>query len=121
MNQPNHLASYLAFGLAACAFFASYCRRAWLPLMLVGLVLLLGMVLTFSRISWLHIVIVGGLAGLLWTKDQRGVRRWLLACAPLVLLAVVYQLLDGLVAHANLLWHWGLPGSVGDRMQEGRG
>ncbi len=121
MNQPNHLASYLAFGLAACAFFASYCRRAWLPLMLVGLVLLLGMVLTFSRISWLHIVIVGGLAGLLWTKDQRGVRRWLLACAPLVLLAVVYQLLDGLVAHANLLWHWGLPGSVGDRMQEGAG
>ena len=121
MNQPNHLASYLAFGLAACVFLASKWRGAWIPLVMMALVLLLGMVLTFSRISWLHIVIVGGLAGLVCTKDQRGPRRWLLVCAPVVLLAVVYELFDWLVAHANLLWHLDLPGSLGGRMQEGTG
>ncbi|CAJ0795560.1 hypothetical protein LMG7141_03109 [Ralstonia condita] len=121
MNQPNHLASYLAFGLAACAFFASKRQRAWIPLIPVAMVLLLGMVLTFSRISWLYIVIVGALAGFAWTEDQRGLRRWMLVCAPVVLLAAVYEVFDWLVAHANLLWHLDLPGSLGDRMQEGAG
>ncbi|MFX5752249.1 pilin glycosylation ligase domain-containing protein, partial [Acinetobacter baumannii] len=27
MNQPNHVASYLAFGLAACLFLAQRFRR----------------------------------------------------------------------------------------------
>ncbi|NWK43367.1 PglL family O-oligosaccharyltransferase [Ralstonia pickettii] len=121
LNQPNHLASYLAFALAACAFFASKCRRAWIPLAAISLVLLLGMALTFSRITWLHIGVVGGLAGLAWTVDQTGYRRWMWACVPILLLAVVYQLFNWLAAYANVVWHLDLPGSMGDRMQEGAG
>ena len=121
MNQPNHLASYLAFSLAACAFFASKCRRARILLVAISLVLLLGMALTFSRITWLHVVVVGGLAGLAWTVDQTGYRRWMWACVPILLLAVVYQLFNWLAAYANVVWHLDLPGSMGDRMREGAG
>lgn len=121
LNQPNHLASYLAFALAACAFFASKCRSARIPLAAISLVLLLGMALTFSRITWLHIAVVGGLAGLTWTVDQTGYRRWLWTCVPILLLAVLYQLFNWLAAYANVIWHLDLPGSMGDRMQEGAG
>lgn len=121
LNQPNHAASYLAFGLAACAFLVSKCPRARAGVAVVALILLVGMSLTFSRITWLHIILVGGLTGLAWTVDQRGWRRWLMACVPVVLLVVAYQLCNWLVAYANTLWHLGLSPSMGDRMQEGTG
>ncbi|WP_316663681.1 Wzy polymerase domain-containing protein [Ralstonia psammae] len=121
MNQPNHLASYLAFGLAASMFLALRCRRARWPLAVVAVILLIGISLTFSRMSWLHIIVVGGLIGMAWTADQRGVRRWMRACLPVVLLVATYQLCSWMVEYANALWHLELSASTVDRLGEGTG
>ncbi|WP_296223842.1 PglL family O-oligosaccharyltransferase [Ralstonia sp. UBA689] len=118
LNQPNHVASYLAFGLAACLLLAQKYRRSRVPLVMAALVFLLGMALTFSRVTWLHLCVVGGIAGLVWSADVRGARRWWLACVPLVALAVAYQVCNWLVDYANVLWHLDLPSSLGDRFKD---
>ena len=121
LNQPNHVASYLAFALAACLFLAQKCRRGRILLVGIGVALLLGMALTISRITWLHIALVGGLAGLAWSADERGPVRWLKACVPVLGLALVYQACNWLVAYVNVLWHLDLPSSLGERMEQGAG
>lgn len=121
LNQPNHVASYLAFGLAASLFLAHKCRRARIPLAVAVLLLLLGMSLTVSRITWLHIAVVGGLAGWVAAAGERGLRKWVIACVPLVGLVVAYQICNWLVAYANILWHLDLPTSLDERMQQGVG
>ncbi len=121
LNQPNHVATYLAFGLAACFFLGARSRRYWAPLAVITLALLLGMALTFSRMSWLHLVVVGGAAGLAWSGEERGVRRWIRACMPMLGLAVTYQACNWLVAYANVLWHLDLPTSLDERLQQGIG
>lgn len=121
LNQPNHVASYLAFALAACFFLAEKSRRSRFPLTCVGVVLLLGMALTVSRITWLHIALVGALAGLAWSAEEFGSRRWVKACAPVVALALAYQACNWLVAYVNVLWDLGLPSSLGERMEQGAG
>lgn len=121
LNQPNHVASYLAFALAACFFLAKKSRRWGFPLTCVGVALLLGMALTVSRITWLHIALVGALAGLAWSAEERGSRRWIKACAPVVALALAYQACNWLVAYVNVLWDLGLPSSLGERMEQGAG
>lgn len=121
MNQPNHLASYLAFGLAACGFLASRCRRAWIPLALLAFALLLGMSLTVSRITWLHVAVLGCIGGLVWTAGETSQRRWMRASVPLALLVVAYAFSNWLVSQADELWHLGMSTSLGDRMQEGVG
>ena len=121
LNQPNHLASYLAFALAACFFLAQKCRRWCIPLAGVGVALLVGMALTISRITWLHTVLVGGLAGLAWSAGDRGPWRWVKACVPILGLVLVYQACNWLVAYVNALWHLDLPSSLGERMEQGAG
>jgi len=121
LNQPNHVASYLAFGLAACLFLGQRFPRWRMALAAIGLSLLLGMALTISRVTWLHVAVVGGTAGLAWSANERGIRRWIVACVPLLALAVAYQCCGWLVSYANLLWHLDLPSSLGERMQEGAG
>ncbi|AXV82515.1 PglL family O-oligosaccharyltransferase [Ralstonia solanacearum] len=121
LNQPNHVATYLAFGLAACLFLGSTRRRYWALLAAIALALLLGMALTVSRMSWLHLVLVGGIAGLAWSVEERGARRWIRACVPVLGLAVAYQLCNWLVAYANVLWHLDLPTSLDERLQQGVG
>lgn len=121
LNQPNHVATYLAFGVAACVFLANRCRRARIPLAVTALALLLGMSLAFSRTAWLHIVAIGGLAGLLWTVDQSGWQRWVKACTPALMLVAIYQLCNWTIAYANIRWHLDLPTSMGGRMHEGVG
>lgn len=121
LNQPNHVASYLAFGLAACAFLAYRCPRARPPLALVALTFLLGMSLAFSRTTWLHVVAIGWLIGLVVTANQPGWQRWMRACVPVLVLLVVYQLCNWLVAYVNIHWHLDLPTSLGERMNEGVG
>ncbi|PLT16844.1 MULTISPECIES: O-antigen ligase family protein [Ralstonia] len=122
LNQPNHVATYLACGLAACLFlFQSNRSVRRLPLLLAISILLMGMALTFSRITWLHIVVIAGGAGLAMGGSLRGPRRWVVVSVPLVSLAATYQLCNWLVAYANTLWHLGLPTSMGERMQQGVG
>lgn len=124
LNQPNHVGSYLAFGLAACLFLA-HRHRKWFGLLIVAvLALLLGMALTFSRVTWIHIAVVGLLAGIPLAAETRG-RAWsvrlLALCGPVVLLALTYQACGSVVALANGAWNLDLPGSMGQRMQEGVG
>ena len=121
LNQPNHVASYLAFALAACFFLAQKHQRWSIPLVGVGIALLLGMALTVSRITWLHITLVGALAGLAWSANEHGLRQWVKACAPALGLALAYQACNWLVAYVNVLWDLGLPSSLGERMEQGAG
>ncbi|MDF6710462.1 pilin glycosylation ligase domain-containing protein, partial [Escherichia coli] len=121
LNQPNHVGSYLAFGLAACVFVAQEFKRWRLALAVIAVIFLLGMALTISRVTWLHVVVVGALAGLAWSASARGLRRWLAVGASVLLLVAVYEACNWFVSYANVLWHLDLPGSLGERMQEGVG
>jgi len=121
LNQPNHVASYLAFGLAASLFLMQKGRHWRMPMACAALVLLFGMALTISRITWVHLFIVGGLAGVLRALSERGVRRWIAMLVPTVVLALAYQVCNWLVSYANAFWSLGLPTSLGERMQEGAG
>jgi len=124
LNQPNHVGTYLAFGLAACLFLGQR-HRKWFGLLTVAvLALLLGMALTFSRVTWIHIAVVGLLAGIPLVAEARG-RAWLIRllafCGPVLLLALAYQSWGWLISLANGAWALDLPGSMGQRMQEGVG
>lgn len=124
LNQPNHVGTYLAFGLAGCIFLA-YRHRKWLlPLVVVMLALLLGMALTFSRMTWIHVAVVGLLAGIPLAAEVRN-RTWpfrlLVFVVPLLLLTVAYQGWNWLIAVVNGMWTFDLPGSMGERLQEGAG
>lgn len=121
LNQPNHVGSYLAFGLAACVFVAQEFKRWRLALAVIAVIFLLGMALTISRVTWMHVVVVGALAGLAWSASARGLRRWLAVGASVLLLVAVYEACNWFVSYANVLWHLDLPGSLGERMQEGVG
>lgn len=121
LNQPNHVGSYLAFGLAAALFLAQTSRRSRIPLFAIALALLVGMALTVSRTSWLLVIVVGLLAGWVRASGRPGARKWIEAFAPLILLVLVYQICDSLVAYGNLRWHWDLPVSLAGRVQEGVG
>lgn len=124
MNQPNHVGTYLAFGLAACLFLAHQHRRWLAPLMFSMLALLLGMALTFSRVTWIHIAVIGVLAGLPLAVEARGrslAGRLLLLAGPLLALLVTYEAWNWVIALANKLWVLDLPGSMGQRMHEGVG
>ncbi|WP_439890209.1 Wzy polymerase domain-containing protein [Ralstonia sp. 25C] len=124
LNQPNHVGTYLAFGLAACLFLGQRHRKCLGLLTVAVLALLLGMALTFSRVTWIHIALVGLLAGIPLAAEARG-RAWLIRllalCGPVLLLALAYQSWGGLISLANGAWALDLPGSMGQRMQEGVG
>lgn len=109
LNQANHVATYVALGLAACMFLMyRIARWRWL-ISAIGLIFLVGMVLTFSRTAWIHVVVVGVLSGLLARGDERGVRGWLKVLAPTLALVVCYQLCIWLVGYVNVIMHFDLP------------
>lgn len=121
LYQPNHVASYLAFGLAACFYLASRWRRARVPLAIVGVLLLWGITLTVSRTTWLLLIAVGIFQGFAVPVDERGWRVWIRRATPLVMLLMVYQFCNWTMDYGNARWHWDLPGSLSDRMQQGVG
>lgn len=109
LNQANHVATYVAMGLAACMFLMYRAARwRWL-ISAIGLIFLVGMVLTFSRTAWIHVMVVGVLSGLLARGDERGVRGWLKVLAPTLALVVCYQLCIWLVGYVNVIMHFDLP------------
>lgn len=124
LNQPNHVGTYLAFGLAACLYLGHQ-HRKWFVLLLIAMnVLLIGMALTFSRVTWVHIAIIGLLAGIPLTvaaKDRAWPARLLALMGPLLLLVLAYQVWNWAISFANAVWTLDLPGSMGQRMHEGAG
>jgi O-antigen ligase len=126
LNQPNHVGSYLAFGLAACLFLGNRYRESkWLALLGIAmLALLMGMALTFSRMTWIHVVVVGLLAGIPLSAEgsYRSRHAKLLALvAPALLLTLAYQGWNWIISFANHLWLLDLPGSMGERFEAGVG
>ncbi|PLC44062.1 polymerase [Ralstonia pickettii] len=124
LNQPNQVATYLAFGLAACLFLAHRYPQ-WRALQVgVMLLLLLGMALTFSRMAWLHVVVVGLLAGVSLGAESRArtcPARLLVLVAPMLALVLVFQGWNWLIAVANSIWTFDLPNSMGERLEAGVG
>lgn len=119
LNQPNHVASYLAIGLAACVFLVYRAVRwKWLALP-IAMALLVGITLTFSRTAWIHVVLVGVLCGLLQKGERRGFQGWLNAAVPPAVFVLCYQLCNLLVGYTNDVMHLGLPTSLGERMVHG--
>ncbi|CAJ0683055.1 hypothetical protein R82526_02060 [Ralstonia mannitolilytica] len=124
LNQPNHVGTYLAFGLAACLYLAHQYRCWLVPLWIAMLALLLGMALTFSRGTWIHLAVVGGLAGVVLTAEMRQ-RSWatklFALVGPLLGLVLAYQIWNCVIALANGVWALDLPGSMGERLHQGVG
>lgn len=118
LNQPNHVASYLAMGLAATLLMAKRFPRWLVPLIITTVLLEVGMALSFSRTSWLHILSIGALSGWVVAKAEYGFRRWVRALTPLIVLVLTYQLCNWLLAHANASWNLGLATSLGERMNQ---
>ncbi|MCL6455604.1 MAG: O-antigen ligase C-terminal domain-containing protein [Ralstonia pickettii] len=123
LNQPNHVASYFAFGLAACLFLWQRVRSLGLRILLgiVVLAFLFGTALSVSRVAWLHLIAVGLFAGWSWASQTTGRRRWFVFVTPVLALTIAYQLCNWLMDYGNVLWQWGLPTSLGERMQQGAG
>lgn len=121
LYQPNHVASYLAIGIAACLFLRRGAGRLAVRIMwsIMILTILFGMALTVSRMAWLHVVCIGLFAGSPRALESAGRRRWFDAVAPVVLLAIAYDLCNVLMDYGNALWQWDLPTSLGERMQQG--
>ncbi|MBA9845327.1 O-antigen ligase C-terminal domain-containing protein [Ralstonia pickettii] len=119
LNQANHVASYLAFGLAACLFLAQKNKSWRVPLTCIVPLFMLGMIVTFSRTTWLHIIAIGALAGLVCTSGESGRRRLWLASVRLLALVAAFQVCSWAVDCANAFWHLGFPVSLNERMQTG--
>jgi O-antigen ligase len=92
LGQPNHLANYLALGLASLLYLMAHAKLArWVGLPL-GILLLTVLALTGARTSWLYL---GAFSGLAWFWRKRCVEdaaaRWIfpatLAMLPIFALA----------------------------------
>lgn len=119
LNQPNHVASYLAMGVAGCLLLAYKYRRWVIPMAISAVVFEAGMVLTFSRTAWLHLASIGALAGWVLYTSARGRYRALKIILPMAALLLVFLSCSEVIAYANTKWNLGLPISLGERMQHG--
>ena len=119
LNQPNHVASYLAIGIAGCMLLARKYRRWMIPLAIIAIAFEAGMVLTYSRTAWLHLAAIGLLAGWVIYTSEEGRYRALKAALPMVVLFVSFVLCSEVIAYANVTWHLDLPTSLGQRMEHG--
>ena len=86
LGQPNHLANYLALGLASVLYLVATARIAPWVALLCGLVLLQVLALTGSRASWLYLGAFVGLAWL-WRRrcDELAATRWIFLIAIVLL------------------------------------
>ena len=85
LGQPNHLANYLALGLASLLYLLARAQlRPWLALVF-GVVLLLVLALTGSRASWLYLIAFVGLAWYWRKRAEPAVARWIFPVTLLLL------------------------------------
>lgn len=121
MAQANHLATYIAFAMAA-ALFLVQTRR--LPVLLWGLLSVVyatGLALTVSRGPWLQmgvIVVAGFWMAFAEAKRnfafRRSSRQWLIP----VVLAVLFVVVNAAVRWANVHYHLELGESAADRFRD---
>lgn len=108
LGQPNHLANYLALGLASLLYLVASNRIPAGIAVLCGMLLLQVLALTGSRASWLYL---GAFLGLAWFWRRRGqdvvATRRIFALA--VLLLPIFALTQWL---AHLPFMQGVSGSV---------
>ena len=108
LGQPNHLANYLALGLASLLYLVASGRiPVWIAV-LCGMLLLQVLALTGSRASWLYL---GAFLGLAWFWQRRSqdavTTRWIFALA--VSMLPIFALAQWL---AHLPMMQGVSGSV---------
>lgn len=121
MAQANHLATYIAFAMAA-ALYLVQTRR--LPVLLWGLLSVIyatGLALTVSRGPWLQmgvIVVAGFWMAFAEAKRNLAFRRsnwqWLIP----VVLAVLFVVVNAAVRWANVHYHLELGESAADRFRD---
>jgi len=129
MAQANHMATYIAFGVAGALFLAQTRRLNVLVWALVSAIFSGGLALTVSRGPWLQIAVIV-VAGF-WTAligasrddgrvhrharaNRRDVRAWLLPVALVVLFVAV----NAFVRWANVHYGWQLDQSAAERFKD---
>ena len=121
MAQANHLATVIAFALAAAMFLVQTRRLTVLLWVVLSSIYVLGQALTVSRGPWLQtgVVVIAGF----WTavvvarrhgNTRAGMRPWLIPIALLVLFFIV----NVAVRWANVRYHLGLDVSAAHRFQD---
>jgi O-antigen ligase len=107
LGQPNHLADYLALGLASLLYLLASARLKPWAIVLPGVLLLGVLALTGSRASWLYLSAFVVLAGL-WRKrsGEIAAQRVLIAALLMVPLFALAQWLG------HLSWAQGVAGVV---------
>jgi O-antigen ligase len=124
MAQANHLATYIAFAMAAALFLAQTGRLRVVFWAVLSAVYAGGLALTVSRGPWLQmaVIIVGGfwvaIAGVRRDGElaggRGGLRNWLL---PVVLL-LIFIGVNTFVRWANVRYHLELDVSAADRFKD---
>lgn len=124
MAQANHLATYIAFAMAAALFLVQTGRLRVVFWAVLSAIYAGGLALTVSRGPWLQmaVIIVGGfwiaLAGGRrdneLARGQGGLRNWLL---PVVLL-LIFIGVNTFVRWANVRYHLELDVSAADRFKD---
>jgi len=122
MAQANHLATYIAFAMAASLFLAQTGRLRVVPWAVLSAIYAGGLALTVSRGPWLQmaVIIVAGfwiaLAGRRGdgARERGGMRNWSL---PIALL-VIFVLVNAFVRWANARYGLQLDQSAAERFKE---
>jgi O-antigen ligase len=126
MAQANHLATYIAFAMAAALYLVQARRLNMVVWLVASAVFATGLALTVSRGPWLQmgVICVAGwwMAFALGREKAEGfavsarrdTRAWLLP----VVLGVLFVLVNGAVRWANVRYHLELGQSAAERMQD---
>lgn len=121
MAQANHLATVIAFGLAAAMYLVQTRRLNVLVWTLVSAVCVLGQALTVSRGPWQQtsVIVVAGFWMALVAPGgeegrRRGMREWLLPIG----LVVLFFAVNFAVRRADAYYHFGLDVSAAHRFQD---
>ncbi|WP_094781411.1 PglL family O-oligosaccharyltransferase [Paraburkholderia ribeironis] len=121
MAQANHLATYIAFAMAAAMFLVQTRRINVAIWLLVSTIFAVGLALTVSRGPWLQmgvIVVAGFWMAFAQTRNEPQLRRsnreWIV---PIVL-AVLFFAVNALIRWANVRYHLELGQSAADRFKD---
>ncbi len=118
LAQTNHLATYLAFGLASALYLVQTRRLPIWAWALISALLAAGLTLTGSRGPWLQVAVLALAGSWMALADKprdlgANIRAWLVPGA----LILLFVALNVVTRWANLHYQLGLGESAADRMQ----